>query len=619
MTPSPSRLLLAGLLLLLVAGCSTTGKQQLLPLETTRVLLDEASANAGNEVYIGQLLESRTWVPFRQLDADPIELGKRARIPVQNEEVKILGPSQEDSLRSLALKLWMIEQAEHTIDVVYYIFKYDMVGEAMLGALCNAVHRGVDVRIMVDSVGSIDPSHTGLMALETCAEDAGYMRTADGQPTPYRARVQATIFNALSSVSSWSNRRSHDKLLVVDGAFPGKAMVITGGRNISLSYYGIKADGSEDPAAYRDLEMLLKSRATDNFSDTTVGDTSTIYYTLLFLHRGNKRLLPVYFDDPEEPGEHPDPFREARVRAQESLALLQQQPAIARKLADMPGYMDSGFVNAGVLLAHELANLTNRNVVTNTADNLQGNPNSIMHIIETYEDELEEDGTLRVVSPYLFISKYYDAEGNVIQDGAADMHQWLDEHPGNRIEIITNSVLTSDNFMAQAMIDMDVGPRLLLSPELEAAWLSGPGKGELNADVVGSAAWQQAVNHPQIFIYQTGRLDSALLEGGSVHYGKLHAKYFLGVDAGFVGTANFDYRSRLFNNEMGFFFQSDAVQQDLIDVFEDLKADSYRWGSPEWLEMRRQVMAAGGIKGLSTRYQRPIFKFMRATGIDWLI
>jgi len=35
--------------------------------------------------------------------------------------------------------------------------------------------------------------------------------------------------------------------------------------------------------------------------------------------------------------------------------------------------------------------------------------------------------------------------------------------------------------------------------------------------------------------------------------------------------------------------------------------------------MRRQVMAAGGIKGLSTRYQRPIFKFMRATGIDWLI
>ena len=48
----------------------------------------------------------------------------------------------------------------------------------------------------------------------------------------------------LKNRSSWMNRRSHDKLLVVDGVFPGKAMVITGGRNISLSYYGLKADGS---------------------------------------------------------------------------------------------------------------------------------------------------------------------------------------------------------------------------------------------------------------------------------------------------------------------------------------------------------------------------------------
>lgn len=616
---SLSRLLSLLLLVTLLTACATPASRQTDPLHSTGELVDDAAVNAGNREYIRQLYDSRTWVSYKHLREDPIELGKQANIPVQNEEVKIIGPSRQDSMRALALKLWMIENAEHTIDVVYYIFKYDVVGQAILGALCKAVRRGVDVRIMVDSIGSLDPSHTPLMALESCAEQAGFMQTVDGQATAYRARVQVVIFNALTSPSSWANRRSHDKLLVVDGAFPGKAMVVTGGRNVSLSYYGIKADGTEDPQAYRDVEILLKSRAADTFGKLTVGDTSTIYYTLLFLHRGNKRLYPVFFDDPEEPGVDPDPFRVDRERARQSLEFLKSQPAISRYLAEMQGYMTTGFEAAEVLLAHELANLTNRNVVTKASSNLAGNPNSIIYTLEKYGDEVSSEGTLRIVSPYLFIARYYDADGNVIKDGAVEIHKWLSEHPDNRVEIITNSVLTSDNFMTQAMIDMDLAPRLLLSPELEAAWLSGFKGGESNAAVVASEEWQRLVNHPQIFLYQTGRLDAALLGNGSAHYGKLHAKFIIGNNAGFVGTANFDYRSRLFNNEMGFFYESDAVQQDLIDIFEDLKADSYRWGTPEWLEMRRQVMATGGIKGWTTRHQRFIFKFMRATGVDWLI
>ena len=168
-----SRLFLPLLLVSLLAACAAPSSRQTDPLESTKQLVDDASGNAGNEEYIKQLVDSRSWVSYKHLREDPIELGKQANIPVQHEEVKILGPSQQDSIRSLALKLWMIENAEHTIDVVYYIFKYDVVGQALLGALCNAVQRGVDVRIMVDSIGSIDPSHTPLMALETCAQEAG--------------------------------------------------------------------------------------------------------------------------------------------------------------------------------------------------------------------------------------------------------------------------------------------------------------------------------------------------------------------------------------------------------------------------------------------------------------
>lgn len=32
----------------------------------------------------------------------------------------------------------------------------------------------------------------------------------------------------------------------------------------------------------------------------------------------------------------------------------------------------------------------------------------------------------------------------------------------------------------------------------------------------------------------------------------------------------------------------------LIQEFEELKKRSYRWGSPEWLQMRNDIMASGG-------------------------
>ncbi|WP_419612404.1 hypothetical protein, partial [Thiolapillus sp.] len=57
----------------------------------------------------------------------------------------------------------------------------------------------------------------------------------------------------------------------------------------------------------------------------------------------------------------------------------------------------------------------------------------------------------------------------------------------------------------------------------------------------------------------------------------------------------------------------------LDSFFESLKATSYRWGTPEWLQMRKEVMQVRGLKGWSTRNQRVIYKFMRATGLDWLI
>ena len=127
---------LAALTLLLVA-CAGPQLYQCPP--GTQNLPDCPPANAVNDEDINKLYASRTWKPSRKLDIDPIELGANAQIPINKARTKILGPSQDDALNSLAAKLWLIENAEHTVDVMYYIFKRDTVGYAVLGALCNGV------------------------------------------------------------------------------------------------------------------------------------------------------------------------------------------------------------------------------------------------------------------------------------------------------------------------------------------------------------------------------------------------------------------------------------------------------------------------------------------------
>jgi len=490
----------------------------------------------------------------------------------------------------------------------------------VLGALCNAVKRGVDVRIMVDSLGSFSLGHADLRAVETCAVDAGFMRNASGQLTTKRARVQVVIFNAITKFQF--NRRSHDKLLIVDAAFGEKAAVMTGGRNISLDYYGINEDGTVDLDAFRDLEILLREGERSSKEQHTVGEVSEIYNSLLFSHKGNRRIQPNQADDEFDEGEYDDRYIYHRNKAQRSLATLKAFPDIEKRLQAMPRYMSDGFHETRVRLSHQLSNLTSSNVTTNVVENLERNPNSILYlmtkILQDAREQGKSGGSLKIVSPYLFSGVYYDEEGKLIYDGAQETLDWLSKNPDARIEVITNSVMTSDNFFTQAIIDMGMAPRFLLTPALQEAWLSSLEKGEFNPAVVESEEWKKLINHPQIFFYQTGGVDSVTL-GGDKNYGKLHAKFVFGKVGGFVGTSNFDYRSNLYNNELGFFFEGDKVRDELAAVFEQLKATSYRWGTPEWLEMRRKVMQSDSSKAGPARKQRNIYKTVRALGLEYLM
>lgn len=591
---------------LVAGGCATVAVSPEDCPAGTQKLQGCPPIGAIDDPFVADLYAERTWRSADRQDFDPIAAGRDADIPVNRTRAKFIGSDDAGGLTSLAAKLHLIANARHTVDLVYYIYRDDLVGLAILGALCDAVERGVDIRITVDSLGSLSLDKQWLRSLQSCAGDAGFMRNADGNLTIYKARVQAVIFNAASRIFVNHNRRSHDKLLVIDGWFGDEAYVMTGGRNISLDYYGIMPDGSPNEDTYKDAEIFLNGGDAEGDADFSVGKVAESYYDLVFLFKNNKAMTT----SPRSWASYADEREELRA----NLATLTGLPAVREYLDRMPEYVTKDFRNARVRLTHELPNLTNTNVTDEPVEKAALNPNSVISVLNSIPDE--DFTNEQIVSPYLFAALYTNKQGEVVLDEAKNMLKWLDDDPQRTLDIVTNSVLTSDNFFTQSVIDMDLAPRLLLSEELQEAWLEKTAKSELNPDLVESEEWRRMVNHPRLRIYETGTLDDVLF-GGDVAHGKQHGKYIVSDDFGFVGTTNFDYRSRLYNNEMGFMFESQELADDIRENTQYLIGLSYRWGSPDWLEMRRRLMDMKGAKARTTRYQRSIYKILRKTGLIW--
>jgi hypothetical protein len=92
------------------------------------------------------------------------------------------------------------------------------------------------------------------------------------------------------------------------------------------------------------------------------------------------------------------------------------------------------------------------------------------------------------------------------------------------------------------------------------------------------------------------------------------------ADSSLPWNGGFDHvsYSRLYNNEMGFILQSEALMENLLQKFEALKAQSYLWGSLEWLTMREKIRASGEPKAKWTKKQRKTFKRLHSSGLKWL-
>jgi putative cardiolipin synthase len=142
--------------------------------------------------------------------------------------------------RALGTRLALIERAQRTIDLQYYIFAEDETGTLVGQALRRAAQRGVRVRLLIDD--------------EYTVGESDWLQAVDSAPN-----LELRIFNPFVDRTSGLLRtveflrnlprldhRMHNKLLLVDNT-----AAVIGGRNIENAYFG-----ESNTSNYLDLDFL---------------------------------------------------------------------------------------------------------------------------------------------------------------------------------------------------------------------------------------------------------------------------------------------------------------------------------------------------------------------------
>ena len=192
---------------LLFAGCATT-----IPRDHERPV-STAFAEPG-ETVLGQFFQA-------EIAAHPGKSGV------------VLVPTGEWGFRARA---GLLNQAEETVDVQYYIWEVDTAGLVLAERLLRAADRGVRVRMLLDHV-------------TTKNTDFKFARM------DFHPNIEIRVFNPFANKRFRSlefmftlerlNHRMHNKAFIVDNS-----IAIVGGRNIGNNYFGVDA-----AANFRDLDL----------------------------------------------------------------------------------------------------------------------------------------------------------------------------------------------------------------------------------------------------------------------------------------------------------------------------------------------------------------------------
>ncbi|XID74432.1 phospholipase D family protein [Alkanindiges sp. WGS2144] len=154
-----------------------------------------------------------------------------------------------DPIGAIAARLILIEKAQKSLDLQYYIWHNDKVGALTLEALLRAADRGVRVRLLLDD-NNTDDLDSSLLALSQHPN----IEVRLFNPFVYR---KWRVLNYVLDLKR-NNRRMHNKTFIADSQ-----VALIGGRNISNQYY----DAGES-FQFSDIDVLLVGKVVPEIAQS---------------------------------------------------------------------------------------------------------------------------------------------------------------------------------------------------------------------------------------------------------------------------------------------------------------------------------------------------------------
>jgi cardiolipin synthase len=188
-------------------------KQRELTEDAADKLLKRALDEYRNDAQIGKLIDE-----VRRYSSQPLTAGNRVSVLVD-------GPQTFDSIEK------SLQSARHHIHVETFIFGADGIGRQFADLLVRKHEEGVEVRILYDSIGSMDTPREFFDELRTKGLEVREFRPMNPVDTPLVWKIQ---------------NRDHRKIVVVDGK-----VGFTGGINIDGTY---SSSSSSKPGPKKGLE-----------------------------------------------------------------------------------------------------------------------------------------------------------------------------------------------------------------------------------------------------------------------------------------------------------------------------------------------------------------------------
>ena len=168
--------------------------------------------------------------------------------PLRNQNPDLTGYHiLYDPLEAIAARLQLIDKAEKTLDLQYYIWDNDTIGSLALYKIIQAADRGVKVRLLID-----DNNSKAMEAIYLALDQHQNIDVKLFNPYRFRRIRPMEMIIDLKRV----NRRMHNKTFTADNQ-----ITLIGGRNMSNQYYNVS-----ESYQFSDVDVMMAGQAVDDIT-----------------------------------------------------------------------------------------------------------------------------------------------------------------------------------------------------------------------------------------------------------------------------------------------------------------------------------------------------------------